>query len=109
MMAWYANADVIPGRTDRGHVAVTCPRHITSIGISHSPVGWREQPAGSVFRFLFSGRSSGNEPDVSNLWDAQHIAEIFYLQYFYLVVYNDDSWLIACSPNGSAQLMGKFV
>jgi hypothetical protein len=82
-----------------GHVAVTCPRHVTSIGISHSPVRWREQPAGSRFRFLFSGKSSGNEPDVSKLWDAQHIAEIFYLQYFYVVVYSDDSWLIACSPN----------
>lgn len=84
---------------DRGHVAVTCPRHVTSIGISHSPVRRREQPAGSRFRFLFSGKSSGNEPDVSKLWDAQHIAEIFYLQYFYVVVYSDDSWLIACSPN----------
>jgi hypothetical protein len=31
-------------------------------------------------------------------WGAQHVAEILYLQYFYLVVYSDDGSLIACSP-----------
>lgn len=73
------------------------PRHLDWHLAQSGPVR-REQSAGSRFRFLFSGKSSGNEPDVSKLWDAQHIAEIFYLQYFYVVVYSDDSWLIACGP-----------
>jgi hypothetical protein len=29
---------------------------------------------------------------------ARHIAEILYLQYFYLMVYSDDGQLTACSP-----------
>jgi hypothetical protein len=41
-------------------------------------------------------------------WDAQHIAEILYLQYFYVVVYSDGSWLIVCSPM-ICSTSGKFV
>ena len=32
------------------------------------------------------------------IWDAQHITEILYLKYFYVVVYSDGGQMIVCSP-----------
>jgi hypothetical protein len=53
--AGYGASRRVDPRADRGHVAVTCARHITPIGISHTPV--RSNGASSpleqipIFRF----------------------------------------------------------
>jgi hypothetical protein len=50
------------------------------------------------FRFFVLENIEAVDLTLFQTWDAQHIAEILYLQYFYLVVYGGDGRLIACSP-----------
>jgi hypothetical protein len=52
----------------------------------------------SKFRFFVLENIEAMDLTLFQTWDAQHIAEILYLQYLYLVVYSDDGWLIACRP-----------
>src|SRR5579864_582117 len=51
----------------------------------------------SLFRNIF--RSWIRSRDVGPNLQPQHVAEIFYLQYFYVVAYSDGSWLVACRSN----------
>jgi hypothetical protein len=51
------------------------------------------------FRFFVLENIEAVDLTLFQTWDAQHIAEILYLQYFYLVVYGGDGRLIACRSN----------
>jgi hypothetical protein len=67
--------------------------------LAHSgPIQWREQPVGANSDFPFLENIEAMDLTLFQTWGAQHVAEILYLQYFYLVVYSDDGSLIACSP-----------
>jgi hypothetical protein len=53
-------------------------------------VRWREQPCWSKFPILlFPEDFQAVYLTFIQIWDAQHIAEILYLKYFYVVVYSD--------------------
>lgn len=60
---------------------------------------------GAYSDFLFYGNYEAVDLTFFQTWDVQHIAGIFYLQYFRLEAY---SWLISCSPV-ICSTYGKFV